>query len=156
MTDVQSVLDSVVVVTREDNTVPTSWEETKDLKISFGKFKGTTFQDLITDTGKLEYLRYLSEWPELKDPMKTCIKIALPHGVKSVEQDLKLTDAVQYTLPFGRYKDQKLLKLVTTGKGQEYIRWLAKRPNLTTAIPAKKVVQYLDSITDKKKRIKLV
>lgn len=153
-TDVQAILDSVVVVTREDHALPSSYDDVKDKKISFGKFKGTAFKNLITEPSKLEYLRYLSEWPELKDPMKTCIKIALAYGIKSL--DIKLEDAVQYTLPFGRYKDQKLLKLVTTGKGQEYIRWLAKRPNLTTAIPAKRVVKYLDSITDKKKRIKFI
>lgn len=135
---IKSVVNNITIFKEEPTA---SWSDVKDAPVNFGKFKGTLFKDMIKDTKQLDYLRYLSEWSELEDPMKTHVKVALAYGLSHFK--IPLEDALNYVVPFGRYKNKPLYKIITTSKGQSYTRWLSKRKNLTTAIPARRVVEFM-------------
>lgn len=56
---------------------PTTWEDVKDFKLVFGKFKGKTLQDMLITSRGRNYLKYLLRWDELRPYTKEHITLAL-------------------------------------------------------------------------------
>jgi len=62
-----------------DFTYIVTWRDAKNYKLRFGKYKGQSLAVMITKRKKREYLRYLSNWKELRPSTKSHIDAALLH-----------------------------------------------------------------------------
>lgn len=55
----------------------TTWEQTKDVTLPFGKYKGKTMQSMLKSGRRRHYLRYLQKWDELLPRTRSHIDCAL-------------------------------------------------------------------------------
>ncbi len=63
-----------------------TWEQAKNFKIRFGRYKGKRLGQLITTKKRRNYLKYLLGWDKLREDGRANIKCVMEHY-----QELKAT-----------------------------------------------------------------
>ncbi len=70
--------------------LPVLWEDAKNFKLAFGKYKGRNLDDMIKTGRRRNYLRYLTKWDELRPSTKQNIDCALQEYSIQKEKHVKL------------------------------------------------------------------
>jgi hypothetical protein len=59
-----------------------TWEQARNFKLLFGKFKGLELQDMIKTKDRRSTLRFYMGWDKLRDDARENIRVALKHYAK--------------------------------------------------------------------------
>ena len=61
----------------DEEGLPVMWEAVATRGFPFGKFKGTTYHEMILKKRTRSYLRYILTWDKLRKPTRLNIECAL-------------------------------------------------------------------------------